>query len=396
MSITKILAWLKSLFARSPAPVQPALPPLSFPPIKVLFILKRREITDPTTGQVYSHAGMSSGLTNSARMVMTAINAYGLNNVPCQAEMVQVIDNNDIDREVTRFQPDVVIIEAIWVVPEKFPILVKLHPTVKWIIRNHSNVPFLAQEGQTFDWLARYVETKNVYVASNTMESVNDIKDIVWARQDIDRKALAEKVLFFPNYYWSVDKPLWQPKNGLELHVSCFGAIRPLKNHLVQAIAAIRYARASGQHLYFHINSGRIESGGAPVAKNLFALFQNESNATLVNHEWMSHADFIKLVASMDVSLQVSFSETFNIVTADAVRQNVPIVVSPDVKWCDSKYYADPTSADDIVEKMTLALTTSDHIEKNNKGLNDYNERSLHHITVAILSTIGEDLLGQV
>ena len=45
----------------------------------------------------------------------------------------------------------------------------------------------------------------------------------------------------------------------------------------------------------------------------------------------MDHESFIELVKSMDMCLQVSFTETFNIVTADAVANSVPVVVSSEM-----------------------------------------------------------------
>jgi hypothetical protein len=67
--------------------------------------------------------------------------------------IIEVIDNNGIDREVTKYKPTHVIIEALWVIPSKFEILTKLHPNVKWIIRLHSEIPFLANEGIAMEWM---------------------------------------------------------------------------------------------------------------------------------------------------------------------------------------------------------------------------------------------------
>src|SRR5688500_11649943 len=105
---------------------------------RILFILKARDATN-TYG--YS-CGLSTGLLNSATFVQDMLDSNGFT-----TKLVVVIDNNDIDREVTAFRPTHVIIEALWVVPSKFQILKKLHPSVKWIVRLHSEAPFLANEG---------------------------------------------------------------------------------------------------------------------------------------------------------------------------------------------------------------------------------------------------------
>ena len=85
----------------------------------------------------------------------------------------------------------------------------------------------------------------------------------------------------------------------------------------------------------------------------------------------------------MDVCLQVSFSETFNIVTADAVSCGVPVVVSKEISWVASKYFADPTNAADITAKIEEAIKdsrTGIH-NMNQTGLNAYNKRS--HIAIS-------------
>ncbi len=115
---------------------------------RVLFFVKRKEDYNAITD---SHIGLSTGLYNSCSFVVNMLNEAGID-----AKIEVVIDNNDIDREVTKHQPTHVIIEALWVVPTKFSVLTKLHPGVQWIIRLHSEVPFIASEGIAMDWIAEY------------------------------------------------------------------------------------------------------------------------------------------------------------------------------------------------------------------------------------------------
>ena len=94
---------------------------------RVLFILKRREDFDAVT---HSHIGLSTGLYNSAKFMDDMLTS---NSITSNLEVA--IDNNCIDRLVTKHKPTHVIIEALWVVPTKFSVLCKLHPDVTWIIR---------------------------------------------------------------------------------------------------------------------------------------------------------------------------------------------------------------------------------------------------------------------
>jgi len=126
---------------------------------KILFILKRKNNYDVIKD---SNIGMSTGLYNSASFMNDMLNNAGI-----ESHISVVIDNNCIDREVTKHKPTHVIIEALWVVPSKFYVLCKLHPKVKWIIRLHSEIPFLANEGMALDWLGDYVFFENVYIGTN-------------------------------------------------------------------------------------------------------------------------------------------------------------------------------------------------------------------------------------
>lgn len=321
------------------------------PQARVLFILKYRETSG---GQcTYHHGtghGLSSGLLNSAKFVVDM-----LEHEHVHVKLVQVVDNNDIDREVHNYKPTHVIIEALWVVPEKFDVLHRLHPKVKWIVRGHSEIPFLANEGVALKWLTEYVHHPNVFIAANSEASLHDLREIISsANPTWTRKQVHEKVLFLPNYYPHHRKHLRGKEENEFLDIACFGAIRPLKNQLIQAVAAIRYAEWTGKQLRFHVNAGRVEQKGDNVLKNLRALFAATGHE-LVEHGWLPHHEFLHLLTKMDLLLQVSFSETFNIVAADAAVVGLPIVVSSEVEWACPLVKAEPTDSDDIVDKMIMA-----------------------------------------
>lgn len=302
--------------------------------MKVLFILKKRLKYCGEYSQEFP-----SGLFNSAKFVSDMLNDNGI-----KSKVVEVIDNNDIDRVVHKHRPDVVIIEALWVVPEKFEVLKKFHPNVKWIVRIHSETPFLAQEGIAVEWIKRYVQIPNVYVATNSLRGLDDLRILSGSEQN----------LYLPNFYPLLCK-LRGRKSGI-LNIACFGAVRPFKNHLTQAVAAIRYGKLTGKKVRFHINGTRCEQKGDSVLKNLRALFAGTEN-DLIEHEWMEHKDFLKLLSSVDLSMSVSFSETFCIVAADAVASGIPIVVSPQVPWSIATSQADPNDSKDIFEHIITALS---------------------------------------
>lgn len=329
---------------------------------RILFILKHRDtayacddyanIRDDAP-QSKSRQFLSSGLFNSARFIrekMHCVDGF-------ETSIVHAIDNNCIDRLCTEFKPNVVIIEAFWVVPEKFEVLTKLHPEITWIVRNHSATPFLATEGIITEWSLRYMNYNKVILSCNDYRTHNEFKKLVRAyKPDWDEETLNGRVVYLPNFYpTDFTKRDLKPSSDF-VDVGCFGAIRPLKNHLQQAIASIQYAEKAKKTLRFHINGTRLEGKGEPVLNNVRALFEHIPNHQLIEHPWMPHDKFVEVIRTMDICLQCSFTETFNIVIADAVVNDIPVVVSPEIKWVSPLFYADPTDSNDISETMRLAI----------------------------------------
>jgi hypothetical protein len=304
---------------------------------KVLFILKKKKLYDDPA---YAKT-IQSGLYNSAHFVFAMLLKHGVD-----ANCIQVNDHNDIDREVTKYRPNIVIIEALWVTPEKFKILHKLHPKVKWVVRIHSEIPFIANEGIAMQWIHEYsaiAKSSNLWIAPNTKKMTSDLRSLG-----------IKHTITLPNYYPTGEYLSAPYKKAEELNIGCFGAIRPLKNQLIQAVAAIEYANQTGKKLIFHINSSRIERGET-VIKNIRALFENHPTHKLVEHGWYNHAQFLLLIQQMDLGLQVSLSETFNIVAADFAACGIPVVGSKEISWLHWLYKADATSSESIVNRLLVA-----------------------------------------
>lgn len=306
--------------------------------ISTLFICKSRHTV--TTQPTYSNGDMSSGLFNSAVNVVSMLNDEGI-----PSQLVTVGDNNDIDREVTKHKPTHVFIEALWVVPDKFEVLRRLHPTVTWIVRIHSETPFLANEGMAFEWLFRLIKIPNVFIAFNSNYTYHEFLKMITKGHD--------HVLCLPNYYEGSKTSLTNINTKPDvLDIGCFGAIRPMKNQLIQAVAAISFANKQKKKLRFHVNGTRVEQKGDSVLKNIRSLFANYDQHELVEYHWMPHDKFVDVISSMDICMQVSLSETFNIVTADAVINDVPVVVSNEIDWICSVFQAKPTLAKSIVFRL--------------------------------------------
>lgn len=305
---------------------------------KILFILKKKHIYSDET-----YSTVNSGLYNSAMFV----NDMLIKN-KVDSTLVQVVDNNEIDKYCHQIKPDVVIIEALWVTPSKFEILQKLHPNITWVIRLHSELPFLANEGIAIEWLKEYVKYDNVVISANSEYLIQALEPY-----------LKTKIVYTPNYYkvapFGYNCNVYDYDTNV-INIGLFGAVRPLKNTLTQAVAAINYADKHGKKLKLHINSVRIEQKGENVLKNLRALFVDTEHE-LIEHGWLSHRHFLELISRMDLCMQISLSETYNIVAADSINVNVPIVASKEITFVNPlSSVSSNKDTDMMVRKMEVTL----------------------------------------
>jgi hypothetical protein len=339
--------------------------------MKVLFILKRKDNFNAVTD---SNIGVSTGLYNSASFVNDMLVAAGVT-----SNMEVVIDNNGIDAVVTKYRPTHVILEALWVVPTKFAVLCKLHPTVTWIIRLHSEMPFLAGEGMALDWLGDYASFPSIVLGANGPRMLREARFYLGHKMDWDPGEANRRIVYLPNYYPTtfVTKTYAPDKEFVD--IGCFGSVRPLKNHLIQAFAAIKFAEYLGKKLRFHVNGDRLEMKGQPVMNNLYALFMQlcEKGHRLVSHSWTPRAQFLELCARMDIGMQVSFSETFNIVGADFVGQGVPFIGSKEIPWAPDEFVSDPTDSEHVFEKLVYThINNKRNVEQHQFMLRNYVEDS--------------------
>jgi hypothetical protein len=311
---------------------------VNHPPPLTLFIIKKFY-------DYNGHYHVSSGLRLSAQFVVDMLLMEGHN-----AKLVVAIDGNSIDALVAQNKPTRVVLEAIWVTPSKMAELQRLWPKVKWTVRVHSETPFLAQEGQAVGWIVAY-QKQGVEVAFNSSRTVGDF-------------AMLGPTAYLPNYY-PIRQPRWLHPLAGQIDIGCFGAIRPLKNQLIQAVAAIQYAKRKRLPLFFHMNGTRIEQDGNNNLKNIVALFAAAgSGFTLQLHPWSEHEDFLPLVSSMDMCLCVSFTESFCIVASDAVSMGVPLVGSEAIQWLPERSQADVNSVESILEAMHKADQSNVHLNQ--------------------------------
>jgi hypothetical protein len=299
---------------------------------RVLFILK-----DRVYQKEYSQ---SYGLYNSAKMVMNYLESTG--NI---CKIVTVIDGNFIDAEVFKFKPSVVVIEALWVTGAKMKELTSIHryKDIKWVIRVHSDIGFLSVEARGLKYIHEYLDinNKNIIVSCNNEVFNKQISDVC-----------KYNFKYLPNII-TIEESEYNDNmiDGHEIHIGSFGALRIMKNQVYQAMCAISAADEMKKTLHFHVN-GDILNPNNPVLLNMQELFDMNGKHHLHVHGWLPHDDFEDLIRKMDIGLQISFTESFNIVTADFVLNNVPIIVSDSITWMPEITKASETMYYDVIKKI--------------------------------------------
>lgn len=238
-----------------------------------------------------------------------------------------------------------VVISALWLEVKDLSPMISEFINTEFVVVSHSNVGFLQVEPNA---IRRFREDSlleqsnpNFHIATNSSSLVN------WWKS-----TYGTPILRLPNIY-PADNAL-PPKHwhGGLLRIGCFCAIRPYKNIITAAAAALEIGvRLRVSQLEFWMSGGRVEAGGSKaIVEAINELFTNTIRAKLVHSNWSNWPQFLKTVGSMDLLLQPSFTEGFNMVTADGIVQGIASVVSDAIDWAPRRWMATSDSASDVAD----------------------------------------------
>lgn len=234
------------------------------------------------------------------------------------------------------------VIEAPWIETAEIEKLLAEFPNVHFVVRAHSAIGFLQVEAGAIrilrELLALQDTTLNLTVSANSEKLTAFLQATYSAR-----------CLYLPNLYDAQRSQRKAPRahDHRVLRISSFGAIRLLKGHTSAAAAAMLIAKERGCDLEFWISVNR-EDGGHGIIDSLRNMFSGLCWAKLVEQPWQDWGHFRKTVGHMDLALQLSATETFNLVTADAVAEGVPCVVTPAIEWVPRHWQIDGDAIEDV------------------------------------------------
>jgi hypothetical protein len=291
----------------------------------------------------------SYGLINSSTHIANFLNTL----IDIETKVVTVVDANGIDKEVHEYKPDMVVIEALWITGEKLKELIELnkYKKIKWVVRIHSDIGYLSAETFALKYVNNYIALNktNLFIAPNKEDFSKYLSN-----------AIGYDFTYLPNVIiTNHEKDDNNQKDNFDvMNIGCLGALRLLKNPAFQALCAIKAADILGKTLHFHITLAKIDTYDDehqvklnPVLKNLEEIFAN-SHHILVKHEWNENAEFQHLIKKMDIGIQLSFSESFNIVAADFINNNKLILVSEAIDWMPGIFKASTINYDEVTKKI--------------------------------------------
>jgi glycosyltransferase involved in cell wall biosynthesis len=181
--------------------------------------------------------------------------------------------------------------------------------------------------------------------------------------------------ILLPNLYPTCD-PIEKCWHGGPIKIGAFGAVRPEKNFMTAAAAAVAIQAQLGVPVELHMSTGGEGDQGltAPAIDQMC-----EGKVKVIRHPWMFWDNFIQLIAAMDLLIQVSYTESFNMVTADGISVGVPSVVSPAIYWAPPSWKAEPDNALDVADTGVRLLTNSETRSEGIEYLRAHNEDSLKY-----------------
>jgi len=280
-----------------------------------------------------SHIGLGVSAINTLKVLRRA---------GFDAEVWPVVSASQLADGLRRNTATHVVISAPWIQSSDIQALLAEFYATWFAVNCHSNVGFLQADA---NGVRRVREAMEIEAGSHNFRLAgNSVKFCKWVHS-----AYFHPCAYLPNLYYLDNAfvpcpPLYR---GGALRIGAFGATRPLKNFMSAAGAALEISRSLKADLELWLSAGRVEGGGDTILRAAQAMLEGVPNVRLVQNGWQSWPRFRQSVAHMHLLLQPSYTESFNMVTADGIAEGVPSVVSRAIDWAPDHWKA---IADDVLD----------------------------------------------
>lgn len=271
-----------------------------------------------------SHIGLGVTALNAAK----TFRAVGI-----EAEVWPIINAADLIAGLRKTPASHVVISAPWLSTLDLAQICAQFPDTQFAVTCHSNLGFLQADPGAMRLLREGLDLHrtsfNFRMAANSARLAN------WAET-----AYRTPCLHLPNlYYLDEAQSPREPWTGGTLRIGAFGATRALKNLMTAGGAALHIANGLRADLEFWISSGRNEGAGS-VVEAVRQMMSGLPHVKLVENGWQTWPQFRQTVRHMHLLLQPSYTESFNVVTADGIAEGVPSVVSDAIEWAPDSWKA--------------------------------------------------------
>jgi glycosyltransferase involved in cell wall biosynthesis len=306
-----------------------------------------------------SHIGLGVAAINTAKV---------LRREGFDAEVWPVVSADDLHRRLADEFADHVIVSAPWIPTAKLQQLTAAHPNTVFAVNCHSNVGFLQADRNGMKLVREAMDlemgTHNFHLGGNCRRFAR------WVRG-----AFGVPCAYLPNLYYLEETAPPPPRRFVDstLRIGVFGATRPLKNLMSAAGAALEISRTTRVPLELWMSAGRSEGGGESVLAAVQELLANLPNVKLFLNGWQSWPQFRRVVGQMHLLLQPSYTESFNMVTADGIAEGVPSVVSTAIDWAPEHWKADVDDVLDIARVGRQLLTDNRAVQDGLEALRAFN-----------------------
>ncbi len=311
-----------------------------------------------------SHIGLGVACINSAKV---------LRREHIKAAVWPIVSAQDLRERLTNSPTQHVVISAPWLPTLELQKLSNDFADTQFAVNCHSNVGFLQADSNGVKLVRELMDlelsTHNVHLGGNSRRFCR------WVNS-----AFQAPCTYLPNLYW-LDEHIPSSRAPFcqgPLRVGVFGATRPLKNLMSAAGAALEIARTLRTPLELWLSAGRAEGGGETVLAAVNEMLSGLPDVKLVLNGWQTWPQFRKVVGHMHLLLQPSYTESFNMVTADGVAEGVPSVVSDAIDWAPEHWKAEVDDVLDIARVGTGLLHDTRAVEDGLKALKHFTTDGVH------------------
>jgi hypothetical protein len=308
-----------------------------------------------------SHIGLGVTALNTAK----SLRAEGVD-----ASVRAILSAADLRNGLRAEPASHVVVSAPWIATPDLAALSAEFPDTKFAVVCHSNLGFLQADPNAMRLLREGLELRRT--TWNFRMAANCERLALWAHS-----AYGVPCLELPNlYHLEAPPPPRASYSGGTLRIGAFGATRALKNLLTAAGAALALATRLRSDLELWISSGRSEGAG-PVTDAVRQMLQGVAHVKLVENGWQSWPQFRQTVRHMHLLLQPSYTESFNVVTADGVAEGVASVVSDAITWAPASWKAPVDDAGEMARVGEKLLKSRWAVRRGLAALRSHNRRGL-------------------